>query len=110
MLPRITLTCVPTLAPLFTYFSKKSSNTYSRDYYSNAPDLRSHGEASRINHIASTSKLAQDADSDSQKVILDSKSSLKGKRGPQRPDITKTVQIDVEYMGSMPDGPNGKMF
>jgi hypothetical protein len=104
------LTCVPTLAPLFTYFSEKSSNNYSRNYYSNAHELHSHAGVSRVNHITSTSKPTQDGDSDSQKGILDSKSSLEGKTGSQRTGITKTVQVDVEYLGSLPDGPSGKKF
>lgn len=104
------MTCVPTLAPLFTYFSEKTSNNYSRNYYSNAHELHSHG-GSRVNNTASASRSAkEDADSDSQKFILDSKTSLDGKRGAQRAGITKTVQVDVEYLGSQPDGVSGKRF
>jgi hypothetical protein len=103
---KIALTCVPTLAPLFTYFSEKSSNNYSRNYYSNAHELRSHGGGSRVINITANSKAAkEDADSDSQKGILDSQYSLDGRKG-----ITKTVEVDVEYLGSRADGPNGKKF
>jgi hypothetical protein len=103
------LTCVPTLAPLFTYFSEKTSNNYSRNYYANAHELHSHGGGSRVNHIISNSKAAQNgADSDSQKFILDSESSIDGKGGSQRTGITKTVEVDVEYLGSLPDGSHVK--
>lgn len=103
------MTCVPTLAPLFTYFSEKTSNNYRRNYYADAHELHSHGEGSRVNHIISNSKAAQDgADSDSQKCILDSESSIDGNRGSQRTGITKTVDVDVEYLGSLPDGSGAK--
>jgi len=96
------LTCVPTLAPLFTYFSEKTSSSYRRNYYADAHELHSHGEGSHVNHIISNSKAAQDgADSDSQKFILDSESSIDGNRGLQRTAITKTVEINVEYLGSI---------
>jgi hypothetical protein len=104
------LTCVPTLAPLFTYFSEKTSNSYNRNYYSNAHELNSH-PGSRVNHITSNSKSAQDdADSDSQKFILDSESSIDGKGGSRRAGITKTVEVDVEYLGTLPDGSHVKKF
>lgn len=94
------MTCVPTLAPLFTYFSEKTSNNYRRNYYADAHELHSHGEGSRVNYIISNSKGAQDsADSDSQKCIIDSESSIDGNRGSQRTGITKTVDVDVEYLG-----------
>lgn len=94
------MTCVPTLAPLFTYLSEKTSNNYGRNYYPDDHELHSHEGGSRVNHIISNSKAAQDsADNDSQKFILDSESSIDGNRGSQRAGITKTVDVDVEYLG-----------
>jgi hypothetical protein len=111
MLNKIVLTCVPTLAPLLTYFSEKTSNNYSTNNYSIAHELHYYCGGSRVNHITSAPKLAQgNADSDSQKGILDAESSLECKTESQRPGITKTVQVDVEYLSPMPDDTDGKRF
>jgi hypothetical protein len=97
------LTCVPTLAPLFTYFSEKTS----RNYYADAHELHSHGR-SRVNHISNSREPQDGADNDSQKFILYFEGSIDGNRGSQHKGITKTVEVDVEYLGSLPDDSSAK--
>jgi hypothetical protein len=105
------LTCVPTLAPLFTYFSEKTSNSKNsnrRNYYDDGHELHSHGEGSRVNRISNFKPAQDSADSDSQKFILDPESSIDGNGGSQRTYITKTVEVEVEYLDSLPDGSGAK--
>lgn len=103
-LTQISLTCIPTLAPLFTYFKEKTS------YYTNgASRERTNGSANAMQVLKSARDRASterwrdrdnSSETSSQKEILGTDSNISTQRGVGKGKngggITTTVTVDVK--------------